>query len=121
MNSLTNQQIIERIQAIAEIKNFCDMTIELQKFDKEYKVTSFYKATKMSLKDLFQQYSIYKMLSLDGIFQKIQSGINHLDVSSLNSVLDAFTEASRKEYGDILNKANEVGLGEFFSKIKLPK
>ena len=94
---MENKEIVQRIEEISKIPNFCDMLEELAVFNKEYKKTSFFKKTKMPLAKLFESYRLNKLLTLKGIFASLQEGINSLDLSNINNLFDQISEQTQMD------------------------
>lgn len=96
---MTNQELETKIKEIIAIDNYFDMTEAICQFEKEYKQSDFYRATRQSLSDAVKNARVHYALQLEGIFKIIQKRINELDLTKINELINTF--------GDQLLSANE--------------
>ena len=104
---MNNQELELKVKEILSIENFFDMMEAVFAFDKEYKVTDFYKKTKMSLVEVIKESKIWYALQFKDIESKIQSFINGLDLSNLNNILEQLGDVYGQENEETLNIIKE--------------
>ena len=104
---MNNQELELKVKEILSIENFFDMMEAVFAFEKEYKTTEFYKKTKMSLIEVMKKSKIWYALQFKDIESKIQSFINDLDLSNLNSVLEQLGDVYGQENEETLNIIKE--------------
>lgn len=90
---MTNEELSLKFESIIIQNNFFDQIQALAEFEKEYKTSDFYKATKMSLKDVYKNYASYRLLrygveiDLGKAIDDIQNLINNLNLDNLEGLL----------------------------------
>lgn len=90
---MTNEELSLKFESIIIQNNFFNQIQALTEFEKEYKTSDFYKATKMSLKDVYKNYALYRLLrygveiDLGKAIDDIQSLINNLNLDNLEGLL----------------------------------
>jgi hypothetical protein len=89
---MNNEEIIAKIDEALKVKNFLDMYEKMAELDKEYVKSPFYKKYKLKLFDLVKAYKEFKGPNLEFLFKDLQIGIDSLDFSNLNNVLDEFAK-----------------------------
>ena len=104
---MNNQELELKIKEILEIENFFDMIEAAVTLKKEYKRTKFYKKTKMPLIEVIKGSKAWYALQLKDIGNKIQSLINGLDLSNINSVLEQLGDVYGQENEETLNILKE--------------
>lgn len=104
---MNNQELELKVKEILSIENFFDMMEAVFVFEKEYKVTEFYKKTKMSLVEVIKESKIWYALQFKDIESKIQSFINGLDLSNLNNILEQLGDVYGQENEETLNIIKE--------------
>ena len=104
---MNNQELELKVKEILSIENFFDMMEAVFAFEKEYKVTEFYKKTKMSLIEVIKESKIWYALQFKDIESKIQSFINDLDLSNLNNILEQLGDVYGQENEETLNIIKE--------------
>lgn len=101
----TNEYLNKRLHEILEgSNNFFDVLLELKEFEKEYKQSDFYKATKINLMDLVKDARIFYLTNTKVISDKINNIINNLDGEKIADILD--------KGGSILQANNEATLAQ---------
>ena len=105
---MNNQELELKIKEIINMPNMFDMIIAAQNFEKEYKQSDFYKATKISLKEIIKTAKIYYTLSYQDIIEKIQSLINDLDLNNINTLLDQIGSTFEQENNETMTMINEL-------------
>ena len=105
---MNNQELELKIKEIINIPNIFDMIIAAQNFEKEYKQSDFYKATKMPLKEIIKTAKLYYIFSYQNMIERIQSLINDLDFNKVNSLLDQFSSMFEQENDETMNMINEL-------------
>ena len=105
---MNNQELELKIKEIVNMPNMFDMIIAAQNFEKEYKQSDFYKATKIHLKEIIKNAKIYYTLSYQGIIEKIQSLINDLDLNNINTLLDQIGSTFEQENNETMTMINEL-------------
>lgn len=94
---MNNQELELKVKELLEIENFFDMIIAVKDFEKEYKGSDFFKATKMPLADVIKNAKMWYLTNLSSIGDKIQDIINDLDFNKVNELLDQFGNIFEKE------------------------
>lgn len=94
---MNNQELELKVKELLEIENFFDMIIAVKDFDKEYKGSDFFKATKMPLVDVIKNAKMWYLTNMSSIGSKIQGVINNLDFNKVNELLDQFGNVFAKE------------------------
>ena len=105
---MNNQELELKIKEIINMPNMFDMIIAAQNFEKEYKQSDFYKATKMSLKEIIKIAKIYYTFSYQNMIERMQSLINDLDFNKVNSLLDQFSSMFEQENDETMTMINEL-------------
>ena len=98
---MNNQELELKIKEILRIKNFFDMVEATVTFDKEYRTSSFYKATKMKLTDVIKNAKMWYSLQLDDATEMAQGFINKLDFTNINNILEQMSEVFEQENSDV--------------------
>lgn len=112
---MNNIELQNKIEEIVSIENFFDMIEAVVDFEGEYKKTSFYKKTKMSLTDVVKDYKILHSISLDGLMNNVQKMIDGLDVNKFLIVLNQLGDIFAEENNNIREQAKN--LQESFSSL----
>lgn len=108
---MNNVELEKRIKDIFKKENFFDVVMELKSFEKEYKDSDFYKATKMPLLEMAKLSKGYYATQLEDIGAKIQKIINNLNFDNLSKILDQADQVFQNENQEIegmLDKAKEI-------------
>lgn len=106
---MTNQEIIIYIDNLLKKNlNYCDLIIELKKFNKEYKKTNFYKSTHLSLFKLIKDYQANQLYNLDNIFAQIQTKIDSLNLDNIINLLNQLQSSLAKSVEDDTKAFNSV-------------
>ena len=103
---MNNQELELKIKEILKIENFFDMMQAANAFKNEYKLSDFYKATKMSLVDVIKYVKLWNILQFDNITDKIQNIINGLDFTKVSEVIEQLGEVYGQENTEILDIIN---------------
>lgn len=105
---MNNQELELKIKEIINMPNMFDMIIAAQNFEKEYKQSDFYRATKIPLKEIIKNAKLYYIFSYQNMIERIQSLINDLDFNKVNSLLDQFSSMFEQENDETMNMINEL-------------
>ena len=105
---MNNQELELKIKEIINMPNMFDMIIAAQNFEKEYKQSDFYRATKIALKEIIKNAKLYYIFSYQNMIERIQSLINDLDFNKVNSLLDQFSSMFEQENDETMNMINEL-------------
>ena len=105
---MNNQELELKIKEIVNTPNMFDMIIAAQNFEKEYKQSDFYKATKIPLKEIIKIAKIYYTFSYQNMIERMQSLINDLDFNKVNSLLDQFSSMFEQENDETMTMINEL-------------
>ena len=105
---MNNQELELKIKEIINMPNMFDMIIAAQNFEKEYKQSDFYRATKIPLKEIIKNAKLYYIFSYHNMIERIQSLINDLDFNKVNSLLDQFSSMFEQENDETMNMINEL-------------
>lgn len=102
---MNNQELELKVKELLNINNFFDMIIAVKEFEKEYKNSDFFKATKMPLIDVIKNSKVWYSINLDVIANNIQRVINNLDLSKLNQIIEQLGNTFTAENEEFLNIA----------------
>lgn len=98
---MTNQELELKLKELLQIKDYCEYAIAVKQFNKEYKQTSFYKQTKISLKRAIQEARLHYIFNIDNVIDKTQKFINSLNFENVQKIIDQFSEMYASENKDI--------------------
>ena len=87
---MTTQEINELVKKIMAQDNICDAITMITTNEKDYKTSEFYKSNKIGLFDLIKMYKALNPIDTEVILKKIQDGINKLDLTNIQNILDNF-------------------------------
>lgn len=104
---MNNQELELKIKEILATENFFDMIEEVMNFEKEYKMTGFYKRTKMPLIDVIKSSKAWYTLQLKDLGEVIQNMINGLSFENINDLIGKFGDVYSQENDEILSIINE--------------
>ena len=96
---MDNIELEQKVKEILNITNFFDMLLAAKEFEKDYKASDFYKMTKIPLMEVLKEVKSFYTFSVDTIVEKIQTAVNNLDLTKLNSLFD--------EMGNLFQKENQ--------------
>lgn len=85
---MDNIELEEKIKEILKEDNYFNMVMSAKLFEKEYKETSFYKATKKPLEEVLKEAKVYYAMQLNDVSEKIQEIIANLDLEKLEDLMD---------------------------------
>jgi hypothetical protein len=105
---MDNKQLELEIKEILATTNFFDMVEKALAFEKTYKASSFYKATKMPLMEVIKQSKMWYLFDLDSTVKKIQNHINELDLSKLLEIINEAGEMFATQNQEIFDMIQEV-------------
>lgn len=94
---MNNQELELKVKELLEIENFFDMIIAVKDFEKEYKCSDFFKATKMPLIDVIKNAKMWYLTNVSILGDNIQKVINDLDFDKINELLEQFGNVFEKE------------------------
>lgn len=108
---MNNQELELKIKELLDIENFFDMIIAVKEFEKDYKGSSFYKDTKMPLIEVIKNAKGWYMFQFDNIVTKLQSAVNHIDLTHLNDLMEQIGttfQTENKETFDLINNFKDL-------------
>lgn len=105
---MNNQELELKVKELLEIENFFDMIIAVKEFEKEYKNSDFFKATKMPLTDVIKNAKVWYVVNFNGIVRTIQELINDLDLSRVEALLNQLSTVFEEENQEILDIAEKL-------------
>lgn len=105
---MNNQELELKVKELLEIENFFDMIIAVKEFEKEYKNSDFFKATKMPLTDVIKNAKVWYVVNFNGIVRTIQELINDLDLSRIEALLNQLSTVFEEENQEILDIAEKL-------------
>ena len=95
---MTNNELVIEFSRIANIMDCFDFYLELNKLNKQYKTTPFYKNTKMNIKQAYGLFMKHKVFNIINFLNKIT---NVQDVADLlNAYINAIDEDTLNEFLD---------------------
>lgn len=97
---MTNRELNDKIKEIIK-KPTTDQIIEMVGFEKEYKQTDFYKATKMPLEKLVRTEQINTFVSMSWVRPMVQDLIDNIKLDHLEELMDQTANVFAKENADI--------------------
>ena len=116
---MNNQELELKVKEILKNENMFDLIENAVAFDKEYKQSSFYKNTKLSLMEVikygkvFYSFNVKELVAM--LKDYVQNMINNLDFSIVNNLMDQFGNMFADENGEIRSQIEELaGLKELF-------
>lgn len=113
---MTNQELDIKIKEILKNENFFDMMEQALEFEKEYKTSSFYKKTKLSLMEVLKQSKVFYLFNLTTIFETLQEKINTLDISNFIEMLEKLGSVFGQENSEIQEMIKEIGEYSWFNQ-----
>jgi hypothetical protein len=99
---MNNQELETKLRELCSISNFIDMMEQAFAFEKDYKQTDFFKKTKINLFELIKQAKQWYTFDWDALLQRVQEGINKLDMSNISKIIDDFGSLFAQENAEIL-------------------
>ena len=105
---MDNVELEQKVKEILNITNFFDMLLAAKEFEKDYKTSDFYKITKIPLMEVFKEAKSFYTFSIDTIVEKIQTAINNLDLTKLNSLFDEMGNLFQKENAETIKILDEL-------------
>ena len=101
-------ELEQKVKEILNITNFFDMLLAAREFEKDYKTSDFYKMTKIPLMEVLKEAKSFYTFSIDTIVEKIQTAINNLDLTKLNSLFDEMGNLFQKENTETMKILGEL-------------
>lgn len=98
---MNNQELQQAIQEILDKDNYFDAIEAASEFEKEYKNSEFFKKTKKPLKEVLREAKVFYTFNFKKLSEKVQTFINELDVSKLNSLFDQIAATFGQENQEI--------------------
>ena len=105
---MDNVELEQKIKEILNITNFFDMLLAAKEFEKDYKTSDFYKITKIPLMEVLKEVKSFYTFSVDTIVEKIQTVVNNLDLTKLNSLFDEMGNLFQKENQETMKILGEL-------------
>ena len=105
---MDNVELEQKIKEILNITNFFDMLLAAKEFEKDYKTSDFYKITKIPLMEVLKEVKSFYAFSVDAVVEKIQTAINNLDLTKLNSLFDEMGNLFQKENQETADMLNSL-------------
>lgn len=109
---MTNEELLIKLKEINETPNLCDQIIALKKFQKEYRKSDFFKATKMPLFALAKEYQTKAFFTFESLLNGLQKVLNELDAEKLTAVIDHFSSLSREDFENMVAQTKESGFAD---------
>ena len=105
---MDNVELEQKVKEILNITNFFDMLLTAKEFEKDYKTSDFYKSTKIPLMEVLKEVKSFYTFSVDAIVEKIQTVVNNLDLTKLNSLFDEMGNLFQKENAETMKILDEL-------------
>ena len=105
---MNNVELEQKVKEILNITNFFDMLLAAKEFEKDYKTSDFYKSTKIPLMEVLKEVKSFYTFSVDAIVEKIQTVVNNLDLTKLNSLFDEMGNLFQKENAETMKILDEL-------------
>ena len=103
---MNKQELELRVKEILHESNFFDMILKAKEFEKEYKNSEFYRATKLPLMEVIKNAKMWYLMQLDDVTNKLQNIINQLDLTKISEVIEQLGEMYGQENAEIMEIAN---------------
>ena len=98
---MNNIELENKIKELIAIENYFDFVIAVQKFEKEYKNSDFFKTTKRPLEVVIKEARIHYGLQLNELGKQIQKILDNLSLDNVNDLLDKMGGIFGQENADI--------------------
>ena len=105
---MNNQELELRVKAILQIPNFFDMMIEAKNFEKAYKTSDFYAATKMPLMEVIKGAKAWYAMQFEDILVGAQRLVDSLSLDNINEIIDQIGNIFTKENEEILSMGKNL-------------
>ena len=105
---MDNVELEQKVKEILNITNFFDMLLAAKEFEKDYKTSDFYKITKIPLMEVLKEVKSFYTFSVDAVVEKIQTVVNNLDLTKLNSLFDEMGNLFQKENAETMKILGEL-------------
>ena len=105
---MDNVELEQKVKEILNITNFFDMLLAAKEFEKDYKTSDFYKITKIPLMEVLKEVKSFYTFSVDAVVEKIQTVVNNLDLTKLNSLFDEMGNLFQKENQETMKILGEL-------------
>ena len=100
---MDNIELEKKIKEIISIENYFDMVIAAKDFEKDYKTSDFFKATRKPLGEVIKEAKMYYMSQLADLQKKAQVFIDGLDLTKLSNLITEWGDKMAEENQDVLN------------------
>lgn len=98
---MDNIELEQKVLEIIKEDNYFELIIKALAFEKEYKTSDFYKATKKSLMEVIRESKIHYALQLRDMTRQLQKMLDSLDLSNVNQVLEQMSSVFANENEEI--------------------
>ena len=98
---MNNIELEQKVLEIIKEDNYFEMIIKAMAFEKEYKTSDFFKATKKPLMEVIKEAKIYYAMQLVDMTRYIQRMINGLSLDKITEVLNQATDMFEKENAEV--------------------
>lgn len=105
---MNNTKLENKLKEIISIENYFDYTLAVKAFEKQYKKSDFFKATRKPLKQVLSEARFHYLMNLDGVKEKLQGVINGLSIENLQDLVNKIAHLFETENLDILNMMEQV-------------
>ena len=105
---MDNLDLQKKVMEIVATPNMFDAIMEMKNFEKDYKASDFYKATKMPIEDVIKYGKMWYTYDVDSIGSKIQDFVNNLDLEHLMELINQIGDTFSKENEEILGAAQTL-------------
>lgn len=105
---MNNQELEQKILELLKETNYFDFLIAVKNFEKEYKESDFFKATKEPLSKVIREAKIFYLFSGKNLIDKIQDFINNLNLDKINEILEQVAGTFNNENQEILEAVKEL-------------
>lgn len=100
---MNNKELELKVKTILKTSNFFDMVLMAQSFEKDYKASDFYKATKMPLMEVIKLSKVWYAAQFEDVAAWAQKVIDALDLQTINNVVNQIGDVFAKENEDIMS------------------
>ena len=98
---MDNIELEQKVLEIIKEDNYFELITKALAFEKEYKTSDFYKATKKSLMEVIRESRIHYALQLRDMTRQLQKMLDSLDLSNVNQVLEQMSSVFANENEEI--------------------
>lgn len=105
---MNNQELEQKILELLKETNYFDFLIAVKNFEKDYKESDFFKATKEPLSKIIREAKIFYAFNIENLIDKAQTFIDNLSLERLGELMGQIAETFENENQAILNTVKDL-------------